>query len=94
MTLEELKEIVDELYENHEDEASKIKVRLAMQANYPMRGSIQNFCMELDEDTSEAQTLYIACSGHEDYGCPRGVWDEDVIYKIRNGAKFNFNKPY
>ena len=43
MTLEELKELVDELYETHEDEASKIKVRLAMQANYPMRGSIQNF---------------------------------------------------
>lgn len=91
MTLEKLKEIVDELYENHEDEASKVKVRLAMQATYPMKGSIQNFCMELDEYTSEAQTLYIACSGHEDYGCPQGVWDEDVIYKMRNEPKHNLN---
>lgn len=82
MTLEELKEIIDGLYEKHEDEASKINVRLAMQPNYPMRGSIQNFCMELDNCTSEGRTLYIACSGHEGYGCPQGVWDEDVIYAI------------
>ena len=89
MTLEELKEIVDGLYETREDEASKIKVRLAMQANYPMIGSIQNFCMELDENTSEAQTLYIACSGHEDYGCPRGVWDKDVIVKCDKNKNYN-----
>lgn len=81
MTLEELKEAIDDLYERYEGEASNIKVRLAMQPNYPMKGSIENFCVEVDEETDLVDTLYIACSNHQDYGCPRDAWSNSIIYK-------------
>lgn len=81
MTLDELKGTIDDLYERYEEEASSIKVRLAMQPGYPMKGSIENFCMELDGETGEPLTLYVACSDHEDYGCIRDMWNEDEIYK-------------
>lgn len=80
MTLDELKETIDDLYERYEEEASSIKVRLAMQPNYPMKGSIENFCMEFNGETDEPKTLYIACSDHEDYGCPLDVWSESDVY--------------
>lgn len=80
MTLDKLKETIDDLYERYEEEASNIKVRLAMQPNYPMKGSIENFCMELDSESYEPYTLYIACSDHQDYG-PRDAWNEDEIYR-------------
>lgn len=81
MTLSELKETIDDLYERYEEDSANIRVRLAMQPTYPLKGSIKNFCMEIDKETDEPLTLYIACSDHEDYGCPSDAWNEDEIYK-------------
>lgn len=54
-------------------------IRLAMQPNYPMIGSLRNVCIEHGEDDS-VKTVWLACSGHEDYGCPRNAWDEGEFW--------------
>ena len=71
---------IGELIEQLQDFDPDTEIRLAMQPNYPMRGSIRNICMEYDKDGNE-KTLYIACSGHEDYGCPRDAWDDSEIHE-------------
>lgn len=54
-------------------------IRLAMQPNYPMTGSLRNVCIERGEEDS-AKTVWLACSGHEDYGCPREAWSESEFW--------------
>lgn len=66
---------VQDLLDALEDFDPSTPVRLAMQPNYPMTGSLRNVCVERGEDDS-AKAVWLACSGHEDYGCPREAWDE------------------
>lgn len=69
---------VAELMECLEDVDPNIEVKLALQPNYPMKGSIQNICIEHGEDADKC--LWIACSDNEDYGCPRNAWCSDEIW--------------
>ena len=48
MTFRDLKELV-EMMEN-EGVAENTPIKLAMQPNYPMVGSINNFCLERNND--------------------------------------------
>lgn len=68
---------VKELIEQLEDFDENLEVRLAMQPSYPMCGSIRNICHDMSNGENR---LLIACSGHEDYGCPRAAWDDTEIY--------------
>ena len=52
-------------------------VRLAMQPNYPMNGHIENVCIQRNE--AGERTVWLACSGHEGYGCPQGAWEENEV---------------
>lgn len=70
---------VAQLIEALEDVEPSTEVKLALQPNYPMIGSIRNICIEKDGDWND-KTLWIACSDNEDYGCPRTVWEESSIY--------------
>ena len=76
MTFGELKELVEAM--ENEGAADETPVKLAMQPNYPMVGSIRNFCIERNNE-SDVRRIWIACSGHEGYGCPM-VWGESEIY--------------
>lgn len=76
MTFGDLKELVEMMED--EGAAENTPVKLAMQPNYPMVGSINNFCLERDKD-GDIRKVWIACSGHEGYGCPQ-VWGESNIY--------------
>ena len=67
---------VQDLLDAVEDLDPSTPIRLAMQPNYPMTGSLKNVCVERDEDDSP-KTVWLACSDHEDYGCPRQAWDKD-----------------
>lgn len=68
MTVGELKELL----EGVEDD---VEITLALQPNYPMTGSLRNVCIERDT-TGDASKVWLACSGNEDYGVPKGVWSE------------------
>ena len=71
MTVEEL---IEQLQEFNPD----TEVKLGLQPNYPMKGSIKNICLERDSDDNE-KCVWIACSGNEDYSCPSLIWDEAEI---------------
>lgn len=75
MTLNELIESLEDMRELV-DGNGDIKVRLAMQPNYPMLGSPLNVCLDHSE---KGDRVLIACSDHENYGCPRDAWDTDEI---------------
>jgi hypothetical protein len=51
---------------------------MALQPNYPMKGSLKNVCVQRDAD-GEEKAVWLACSDNEDYGCPSEVWDDDEI---------------
>ena len=70
---------VQDLLDALEDLDPSTPIKLAMQPSYPMVGSLLNVCVERGEDDS-AETVWLACSGHEDYGCPREAWDEDEFW--------------
>ena len=72
MTVGELKDYLEYI-----DDDTPIK--LAMQPNYPMVGSLLNVCHEMDKDDNCVK-VWFACSGHQDYGCPREAWEESEIY--------------
>ena len=76
MTFGDLKELVESM--EYEGAAEDTPIKLAMQPNYPMVGSINNFCLEKAND-GNIRKIWIACSGHEGYGCPQ-VWGESEIY--------------
>jgi hypothetical protein len=42
-----------------------------------MKGSVRNLCVEHKAD---ADVFWIACSGHEEYSVPEGVWDEQEVF--------------
>ena len=54
-------------------------VRLAMQQNYPMSGRIENVCVA--RNAVDQMTVWIACSGHLNYGCPREAWEDTYIFE-------------
>lgn len=73
MTVGQLKTQLDQF----DDETP---IRLALQPNYPMLGSIQNVCNWINSDKSKTgEVCLIACSDNEDYGCPREAWNEREI---------------
>ena len=76
MTFGELKELVEDM----ESEGAKndTPIKLALQPNYPMIGSINNICLERDNNGG-IRKVWIACSGNQEYGCPM-VWGESDIY--------------
>lgn len=73
---------LNELIENLEDMRGRartgdVEVRLAMQPSYPMLGSPLNVCLERKKGGEDR--VLIACSDHENYGCPSSAWDDDEI---------------
>jgi len=73
MTVGQLKDHLDQ-FDND------TPIRLALQPNYPMLGSIQNVCNWVNSERSETgEVCLIACSGNEGYGCPRDAWSESEI---------------
>ena len=69
---------VAELIERLEDVDPDLEVKLALQPNYPMKGSIENICLECGYDGTQ-KNLWIACSENESYDCPRAVWGMEEI---------------
>lgn len=77
---------VGQLIERLEDFDPATPIRLAMQPNYPMLGSIRNIAEWVKPFAGKNKTVcLIACSGHEDYGCPRDAWDTDLIDETDDG---------
>lgn len=71
-----------------EDVDPDTPIKLALQPNYPMCGSIKNVCIEWkDSHCDEPKVLWIACSGNESYGCPREAWDESEIIPEEEDCK-------
>lgn len=73
MTVEELKEALECLDDD-------VQIKVALQPNYPMKGSLLNVCTEHKNDDEE-QVCWLAVSGNQDYGVPRVVWEESDIYE-------------
>ena len=70
---------VQDLLDALEDIDPGTPIRLALQPSYPMTGSLRNVCIERGEDDS-VKTVWLACSGNEDYGCPREAWRDSEIW--------------
>lgn len=71
---------VGQLKEHLEQFDDDTPIRLALQPNYPMLGSIQNICNWINSERSKTgEVCLIACSDNEDYDCPRNAWDDDYI---------------
>ena len=69
-------ELIEQLSEFDDD----TPIRLALQPNYPMLGSIENVCNWINHNRSETgEVCLIACSDNEDYGCPRNAWSQKEI---------------
>lgn len=66
---------VGQLKEHLEQFDDDTPIRLALQPNYPMLGSIQNVA----NWQKDKPVCLIACSDNEDYDCPRNAWDDDYI---------------
>lgn len=72
---------VAELIERLEDVDPNTEIKLAMQPNYPMQGSIENVCLENDlNDKSKQKCIWIACSENQSYDCPHSAWMMEQIY--------------
>lgn len=69
---------IGELIEALEGLDPDTPIKMALQPNYPMKGSLENVCVQRDAD-GEEKTVWLACSDNEDYGCPSEVWDDDEI---------------
>ena len=72
MTVGELKEYLDDI-----DDDTPIK--LALQPNYPMIGSLLNVCRQNNAE-GDCENVWFACSGNQDYGCPHEVWEDSEMW--------------
>ena len=72
MTVGELKEYLDGVDDN-------VNIKLALQPNYPMVGSLLNVCRQNNKD-GECEKVWFACSNNQDYGCPREAWEESELW--------------
>ena len=71
---------VGDLISRLEDFDEDTPIKLALQPNYPMLGSIINVCTWENKSKSKTgEVCLIACSGNESYGCPTNAWDSDYI---------------
>jgi len=71
MTVGDLKELLESVDDD-------VKIKLALQPNYPMRGSIQNLCVQ---HTGDGDVVWLACSGNQSYDVPHDAWGESEIFE-------------
>lgn len=73
MKLDDLIEMLEGIRDEH---GGDLKVVVALQPNYPMRGDLLNVCLEKSKNR-----VWLAMSDNRDYGVPEGVWEDDEVFE-------------